>query len=472
MIAALREKANKIIVNKTINLISKASDQTIIKGLKIGSKLIKDPDYKEIAKNTIESNFEKNPNSLLQIKNILNYLPKKGKEKLITNLVYNMLVKGRKIRVALQEKEGYRYPVFGIISPTMRCNLRCIGCYAGDYTQKDDLHIEMVDSVIQQGKELGMYFFVILGGEPFIRKDILDIFEKHNDCYFLAYTNGTLITDDLAKKLAELGNVALAVSVEGFEHETDKRRGKGMHTKILKAMENLKKHRILFGFSCTVIKDNANKVGKKDFLQYYIDKGCKFGWYFQYIPIGLKPNVKLMTTPEQRKDFRAEVMENRRKKPIAVADFWNDGPLVDGCLAGRMYFHVICTGDVEPCVFCHFAVDNVKEKPLKDVLKSPFFKAIRAKNPYRENKNLLTPCMIIDNPEIMREVCKKCGAHSTHPGSDSIIKSPKITKHLDKYSKEYHKLMDPVWEKEYLNNPKSWWSKENYRKKYIDDKYK
>jgi len=126
-----------------------------------------------------------------------------------------------------------------------------------------------------------------------------------------------------------------------------------------------------------------------------------------------------------------------------VADFWNDGPLVGGCIAGgRRYMHINCKGDVEPCVFVHFAVDNIKEKSLMEVVKSPFFAAIRERQKVN-NKNPLLPCMIIDHPESLREVVAEHGAHPTHEGAETLI--TEMADYLDQYSLEYGKLADEAW---------------------------
>jgi hypothetical protein len=130
--------------------------------------------------------------------------------------------------------------------------------------------------------------------------------------------------------------------------------------------------------------------------------------------------------------------------PIFLGDFWNDGPYVDGCMAGgQRYLHIISNGDVEPCVFVHFAVDNIKEKSLVEVLQSPFFKDIRDAQPY-EDDNLLCPCLIIDHPAVLRKLVKKHGARPTHPGSGNILSE--LAEGLDEYSGKIHEVFEPEWE--------------------------
>lgn len=380
------------------------------------------------------------------------------RRRFIENLLVNWGVAGGSRRYQVLEEEGWLPPSFAVISPTMRCNLRCRGCYAFEYTKDGELSTEEFDRAIRECKDLGMYFFTISGGEPFVREDLLDMLAEHDDAFFQIYTNGTLIDDRVADRLAESGNAAPAISVEGFRKETDARRGEGTYDRVLAAMDRLKERDLLFGISLTVTKYNSDTLMSDELFDFYLDRGAKFAWLFQYIPIGRSPEVDLMSTPEQRRRLRYRVGELRENKPIFLGDFWNDGAYVGGCMAGgRLYFHITSNGNVEPCVFCHFAVGNMRERPLKEILSCDFFKAIRYEQPYSENANLYTPCMIIDNPEVLRRLVKEYGARPSHSGAESIVEDPAIREHLDAYSAEFRRLSDPDWRREHYDNPDSEW---------------
>jgi len=353
---------------------------------------------------------------------------------------------GRRIRQEYASEHGHPPPTFFVISPTMACNLSCTGCYAAGYTKDDDLPFETIDRAVSEGKELGMFFVTISGGEPFIRDDLLDIYAKHNDVFFLIYTNGCFLEPRLADKLGKLGNVAPAVSVEGLERETDERRGKGMHKRIVEAMDNLQNAGVLFGMSVTPTRFNSDVLCTEEFLDYFIERGVKFAWFFQYIPIGRKPNPAVMSTPEQRNNLREAVWRARKTKPIFIGDFWNDGPLAGGCMAGgRAYFHINVHGDYEPCVFQQFAVDNVRNKSIRDVIESDYFRAIReAMKGFRHN--WFMPCMIIDRPHILRKLVGKYNAYPTYPESDSLLRDPGLAKALDEYSERMVEVTDPRWQ--------------------------
>jgi len=391
----------------------------------------------------------------------LNRLSPAIRKKLIQNLIIGFLVEGRFKRVAYEKKYGVFPPSFLVMSPSMCCNLRCIGCYAGEYSRKNDLPYPVVKRVINEAREMGISFITISGGEPFLWPHFFEMAEDFPDIFFQVYTNGTLITDEVAERIAKLGNIAPAISVEGFGKQTDKRRGEGIYDKVLNAMRLLKKHKCLFGFSATPVSSNAYILASDKFVDFYEKQGCMFGWFFNYIPIGRKPDVNLMPTPEQRTRLRKKVhawreafFENPRKG-LFLGDFWNDGPFVKGCIAaatqdhflGAGYLHINVHGDVESCAFVHFAVDNVKNKSLRDAIKSKFFEEIRKGQ--KEIKNWLAPCCIIDNPKVLRNAVRKGKARPTHPGAETIITDANITKFLDNYAKRMQEVSKKDWNEKY-----------------------
>jgi MoaA/NifB/PqqE/SkfB family radical SAM enzyme len=377
---------------------------------------------------------------------VLRELHPNVRSKLVRNLFVHNAWLGERRRAEFKRETGVQAPYLIVISPTMRCNLRCVGCYAGAYRQEDEMSFELWDSTIEQAKDMGIYFFTISGGEPFIRADeFLTLARKHDDAYFQVYTNGTLIDEEMAGKLQEVGNIAPAISVEGFAEETNQRRGKGVYEKVLRAMRVLREAGCIYGFSATVTRHNAELLASEAFLDHYLNAGCYFGWFFTYIPIGRGPDLDLMATPEQRDMLRRRTLEIRRTRPIFVADFWNDGPLTGGCMAGgRMYLHINHRGDVEPCVFAHFAVDNLHNCTLREALTSKLFRAIQSRQPYCDNP--LRPCMIIDHPHILREVVAESGAVSTDGTSHALLDEK--AQGLDEYAQRYGELAEKAWAEE------------------------
>jgi len=445
------EKFKNYTTKQTINLIIKAlantSDNNLIR-LTYAAEKIAPKSKPEIGR--VRKLFEDKAPAYLLAKKVLKEIHPNVRDKIVLNFMINYILMGPKNREDFQKKEGIPCPATIVISPTMRCNLKCIGCYAGDYSKKDDLPLEYVDKVITEAKGMGTCFFVISGGEPFIRVDMLDIYKKHHDVAFMAYTNGTFIDRDMAFKLQKLGNVAPAISIEGLKEETDNRRGKGVWEKIMQSMDNCKEARLIYGFSATPTRYNTEISYSDELMKLLVEeKGCMFGWYFTYIPIGRNPDLTLMQTPEQRLYGWRRVNYLRGTYPVFIGDFWNDGMHVGGCIAGGRqsgYLHLNVKGDYEPCVFTHCATHNVKNSSLKEALASPLFKAIRARQPYSEN--LMLPCMIIDNPKVLREVVKESNAYPTHGNAQTVI--TECADYLDQYAKEYGELSKPFWEKVYL----------------------
>jgi MoaA/NifB/PqqE/SkfB family radical SAM enzyme len=340
---------------------------------------------------------------------------------------------------------GFKPPPVMLISPSMRCNYRCQGCYAGSYERKDDMRPEVFDRILGEAEEMGINFFTILGGEPFIYPYLLDIIEKHHSSFYQIYTNASLIDEKTAARLVELGNVAPQVSINGPAEYTDAVRGKGSFDRCLRAMDLLREAGCAFGFSSLVTRKNIDIICSDQWIDFLIEKGALYGWMFLFMPVGSNPDINLMPTPQQRDQMRAFQQYVRDKKPLLLVDFWNDGVLSGGCIAGgRLYFHVNHKGDVEPCIFCHFSTDNIHEKSLKQALDSPFFRSIRAEQPFCYNT--LRPCPMIDHPQTMWRIILENNARPTHQGAELMFTS--LYPEIKKYAEEVGRVMDRAWESE------------------------
>ena len=378
------------------------------------------------------------------------------------NLGFEAAFHGTKTIRKMREIHQCNIPWLILMDPTSACNLHCTGCWAAEYGHKLNLSFEDLDSIITQGKELGVYFYMYTGGEPLVRKaDIIRLCEKHNDCEFHAFTNGTLVDEDFCKEMQRVGNLSLSISLEGFEEVNDLRRGEGVFDRVMKAMDLLKKYGLIFGTSICYTSKNISTVTSDEFLDMIIEKGCRFTWYFHYMPVGNDASVDLLPTMEQRKYMYHRVREIRGAtggKQIFAMDFQNDGEFVGGCIAGgRNYFHINANGDVEPCVFIHYSSANIHDVTLLEALKQPLFMAYRDNQPF--NGNHLRPCPMLENPELLQKMVEETGAKSTD------LQSPESVEHLCGKCKNYAK----EWEgpaAELLD------SKENKKPKYENDKKK
>jgi len=347
------------------------------------------------------------------VKNLVQEVDKKLFKKFVECFIINANFEGYARGREIERKYDCNVPWAILMDPTSACNLSCTGCWAAQYGSRHNLSYETLDSICRQGKELGIYFYIFSGGEPLVRKkDIIRLCEAHQDCYFFAFTNGTLVDDELCEDMLRVGNFALAFSIEGDEEATDMRRGKGTYRKVIEAMERMKAHRLLFGYSTCYHRYNTESVGSDAFVDDMIARGCRFAWNFTYMPVGKDARLDLIATPEQRAYMYRRINEIRATKPIFAMDFWNDGEYADGCIAGgKRYLHINAAGDVEPCAFIHYSNVNIHDVSLLDALRSPLFMAYRRRQPF--NGNMLRPCPLLDNPEMLREMVKESGARST-----------------------------------------------------------
>ncbi|MGL6021469.1 MAG: radical SAM protein [Gibbsiella quercinecans] len=368
-----------------------------------------------------------------------------ARAKLVKNLLFNHMLYGANIRDRQGEAYSTHIPFLVLISPTYACNLRCKGCYSALYGDRYHFEEDEMMDILQQFYDLGVRFFTFTGGEPFVYPAIMRIFQKFNDCYFMVYTNGTMLTESRVKKLAALGNVAITISIEGWEEMTDWRRGEGTFQKIVEAYHRLRAAGLMCGASMMATSKNHDQLMNDEYWQFISDLGVEYVWVFQYMPIGRDATFDLVPTPQQRYDRFHKIEQLRLSGKFAfIADFWNHGFLVNGCMSGGAnYLHINAKGGVEPCVFQQYAVDNIREKKVIDVLRSPFFEGFKQQIPF--NNNLMQPCPIIDNPEKFREHIRKHHAIPQHEGSDSYFK---FSHELDALAQEWKKYAIKIWDQE------------------------
>lgn len=431
-----------------LTLLPHVSEETFLKLALLAEKTV-DGDTKDAIRVVIDHLHNGSDDPAVRIfRRVMTELSPHCLRKFSKTLFLNTLLASADTRDEFERKQGYRPPFALLLSPTMRCNLHCTGCYSGKYKQAIGLPYETLDRVIGEARGIGTRFIVLSGGEPLTRKEeIFSLISKYSDIYFMFYSNGTLIDDETARKMEECGNIGAVISLEGFEKSTDARRGTGTFQKIMEAFDHLKRYGIPFGTSVTVTRNNVTEVTSDAFYDMIIDKGVMVLWYFLFMPVGKNPDTSLMPTPEQREFLRQRDIYLRATKSIFIADFWNDAPTVGGCIAaGRNYLHINANGDVEPCVFAHYAVDNIEGKSLTDVLNSDFFKYIRSKQPY--NENLLRPCQLIDNPQVWRDAVSRFHAYPTHQGAEDLVE--KISGELDDYARRQGEISDEVWKTEFL----------------------
>jgi MoaA/NifB/PqqE/SkfB family radical SAM enzyme len=370
----------------------------------------------------------------------------------VLNFLYEAMYCGTKKMHESRAKYNCNVPWLILMDPTSACNLHCTGCWAAEYGNKLNLSLEEMNNVIQQGKELGIYYYMYTGGEPLVRKkDLITLAEMNPDCAFVAFTNGTLVDEQFCEDLVRVGNLYLAISLEGFEMTNDSRRGEGDFDKVMHAMDLLKSHGCLFGTSIAYTRANCETVTSDEFVNMEIEKGAQFTMYFHLMPVGNDASPDLMPTMEQRLYMIDRVRKIRNMTDgngFFCFDFQNDGPYVGGCIAGgRNYFHINAAGDAEPCVFIHYSNTNIRKNTLLEILQSPLFMAYHNNQPF--NNNMYKPCPMLENPEILPKLVKETGAKSTD------LQSPETPEHLCAKCQAYAKEWSPIAEKVWSEDPHS-----------------
>ncbi len=368
-------------------------------------------------------------------------------EHVMKTLLINFFINANLLGWPEQERNRARYgcniPWAILMDPTSACNLHCTGCWAAEYGNRLNLSFDELDSIICQGKELGVYMYIYTGGEPLVRKaDLIRLCEKHSDCIFLAFTNSTLIDEAFADEMLRVGNFVPAISLEGFEEATDSRRGSGIYEKVTQAMALLREKHLLFGISACYTRANYESITSEAFYDSLIEKGAAFVWFFHYMPVGNDASTNLLPTPEQRKGTYERIRRYRAQKPLFAMDFQNDAEYVGGCIAGGYrYLHINANGDVDPCVFVHYSDSNIREKTLLQALQSPMLMEYHRNQPF--NENMLRPCPMLENPEKLRAMVKASGAVSTD------LQSPEDVDHLcakcDSYAENWRATADALW---------------------------
>ena len=283
-----------------------------------------------------------------------------------------------RVRAELR-KEGVQVPPLLIASITNRCNLHCRGCYARvrRHTRRPELTDEQWAGLFAQAKELGVSIIMLAGGEPLLRPGILEVTRKFPGIISPLFTNGLLLDDAVIRKLRALPQVIPVLSIEGWEPETDTRRGMGVFETVAAAAGHLGEAGLFYGASLTVTRRNFAAVTEEGLVQALIGTGCRMFVFVEYTPA--EPGTEELTLlPVQR----AKLVEfstglQARSRSVFIV-FPGDEEQFGGCLAaGRGFVHVGPDGSLEPCPFAPYSDASVATMPLKDALQSRLLRRIR-----------------------------------------------------------------------------------------------
>ncbi len=309
-------------------------------------------------------------------------------------------------------RKGEYFPPFLYLSILNSCNLRCQGCWVDVEAPRNAIDLPTLNRTIREAKAHGNTFFGILGGEPFLYPELLDLLAEHRDCYFQIFTNGQLITEKTARRLRDLGNATPLISIEGTETVSDERRGKPeVFKRTLRGLEHCVQAGLLTGVATSVCQTNIDDLLTESWLRDLIRRGVHYVWYHTYRPVGPVMNPQLALRPEQLVRVRRFVVEMRAKVPIAIIDAYYDHrgqalcPMVTG-----ISHHVSPRGDIEPCPIIQFATESIRDpRGIYATFRDSKFLADFRTLSGRHTRG----CVVLERPDLVLDLVKKHGARDT-----------------------------------------------------------
>ncbi|MBQ7201579.1 MAG: radical SAM protein [Eubacterium sp.] len=310
------------------------------------------------------------------------------------------------------EDRGEHIPPFLIASITSKCNLHCAGCYSRcnhatvDAEPVAQLTADEWAGIFAEADDLGISFILLAGGEPMLRRDVIEAAAERPHILFPIFTNGTFINERYLELFDKNRNLIPVISIEGEKEITDTRRGEGIYDKLITNMDELHNRGLIFGASITVTTENIKEVTSEVFLKELSDRGCKAVIFVEFVPV-TDESAELAPGDEEREYLASEIGRLRKEHPEMVyISFPGDEKNSGGCVAaGRGFFHINSHGGAEPCPFSPYSDVNIKNTSLKDALHSPLFMALRSGDILKDDHD--GGCVLYEKRELVEELLSK-----------------------------------------------------------------
>ena len=307
------------------------------------------------------------------------------------------------------EEKGEHIPPFLIASITSKCNLHCAGCYSrcNHATVESEPVKQLTDeewqAVFNEAEELGISFILLAGGEPMLRRGVIEAAGKKQNILFPIFTNGTYLDERYLELFDKCRNLIPVMSIEGSRELTDERRGAGIYDRLIANMDEIKKRGLIFGASVTVTTRNYREVTSQAFLDSLAEKGCKVIIFVEYVPV-TEESRELAPTDTEREYLQSEIIRLRETRPEMVyISFPGDEKSSGGCVAaGRGFFHINSHGGAEPCPFSPYSDINIKNSSLKEAINSPLFRKLRDEGYLLEDHS--GGCVLYEKRELVRQM--------------------------------------------------------------------
>ncbi|MGI9241344.1 MAG: radical SAM/SPASM domain-containing protein [Verrucomicrobiales bacterium] len=365
---------------------------------------------------------------------------------MLAKMAWNFGFKGaRSVQIYKKRlKEGEYFPPFLYLSILNSCNLRCQGCWVDVDKPQVKIELDQLNRTINDAKSHGNSFFGILGGEPFMHPELLDLLAQHPDCFFQIFTNGQLITDKVAKSLRQLGNCTPLVSIEGTEVASDERRGKqNVLSRTLRGLDNCISNQLLTGVATSLCQSNIDDLLTDKWLRLLIKRGVHYAWYHTYRPVGPKIHPELALNPEQARQVRQFVVNMRAKLPIALIDAYYDHRGEALCpMATGISHHVAPSGAIEPCPIIQFAKENISDERgiYETMTKSAFLKDFRDTAAQHTRG-----CIVLERPDLVKDLAVKHAATDTTIRKSALAELDSMVPHGSQVLKTGEEIPEKHW---------------------------
>lgn len=357
--------------------------------------------------------------------------------KCLGKIAWNFGYKGARSVMLFKKrmKQGTYFPPFLYLSILNSCNLRCQGCWVDVEAPRNAIDLDTLNRTINNAREHGNSFFGILGGEPFMHPELLDLLAQHPDCYFQVFTNGQFITEKMARALRQLGNATPLVSIEGTSTVSDERRGnKDVLNRTMRGLVHCLDQKLLTGVATSLCRTNIDDLLSEAWLDKLIALGVHYTWFHTYRPVGPKISADLALTPEQIMQARRFIVRQRARKPIAIVDAYYDHAGQALCpMSTGISHHVGPKGDIEPCPIIQFATENIKDSRgvYETFTSSAFLKDFREVSAQHTRG-----CVVLERPDLVKQLVLKHGAHDTTVRQTAIAELDSMTPRTSQWVKQ------------------------------------
>jgi MoaA/NifB/PqqE/SkfB family radical SAM enzyme len=370
-------------------------------------------------------------------------------KRLLWKLAWNMGWKGMLSvqRHKQRLKRGEVFPPFLYVSIINSCNLRCQGCWVDVAAKQETIKPDAMHRLIREAQAMGNVFFGIVGGEPFMHPQLLEILEAHPDCYFQVFTNGQFITDDMARRLRRLGNVTPLISVEGNEIVSDQRRGRsGVLSKTMQGIQNCLNHKVFTGVCTSLCQTNFADLLSERWLDRLIEMGVMYTWFHVYRPMGPDAKPELCLTPAQQLEARRFVVEMRARKPILIIDAYYDGEGRALCPAATgISHHINPWGGIEPCPIVQFTKESIHASETdRRPLREKFFDSAFLRDFRDLARSSTRGCIVLERPDLLKQLIERHDAADATARGTALAELGAMTVRTSQYNPG-HEIPEKNW---------------------------